>query len=273
MTIDFPNVGQKMLMLKYAPARKDLALHRWRDGARSSQLRVAVAGASGRMGTVAREALATNRRVLLRPRANCAIRRTLSSRRSTKSRQCKPDVLLDLTTQPGSYEISLDAVATRHADRRRRERLDRRAARRTRRYGGRARRRRADRSELLARRGADDALCARKRRVSFPTSRSSSCIMRQERQAVGNGARDRGADRSARAGSAPPIHSVRLPGLVAHQEVLFGGAGELLTIRHDSLSRESFVAGMLAAVRAVVQLQRPLDRARRVSMRGVEGRT
>ncbi len=49
----------------------------------------------------------------------------------------------------------------------------------------------------------------------------------------------------------PPIHSVRLPGLVAHQEVIFGGLGETLTIRHDSLSRESFGPGIVAAVRAV----------------------
>jgi len=48
-----------------------------------------------------------------------------------------------------------------------------------------------------------------------------------------------------------PIHSVRLRGLVAHQEVLFGGEGELLTIRHDSLSRDSFAVGILLAVRAV----------------------
>jgi len=49
----------------------------------------------------------------------------------------------------------------------------------------------------------------------------------------------------------PPIHSVRLPGLVAHQEVLLGGDGETLTIRHDSLSRESFMPGVLLAVRNV----------------------
>jgi 4-hydroxy-tetrahydrodipicolinate reductase len=48
-----------------------------------------------------------------------------------------------------------------------------------------------------------------------------------------------------------PIHSVRLPGLVAHQEVILGGVGETLTIRHDSLSRESFMPGVLLAVRAV----------------------
>jgi 4-hydroxy-tetrahydrodipicolinate reductase len=52
-----------------------------------------------------------------------------------------------------------------------------------------------------------------------------------------------------------PIHSVRLPGLVAHQEVLFGGLGETLTIRHDSLSRESFMPGVLLAVKRVRSLQ------------------
>lgn len=45
-----------------------------------------------------------------------------------------------------------------------------------------------------------------------------------------------------------PIHSVRLPGLVAHQEVLFGGPGQLLTIRHDTTSREAFVPGVLLAL-------------------------
>jgi 4-hydroxy-tetrahydrodipicolinate reductase len=45
-----------------------------------------------------------------------------------------------------------------------------------------------------------------------------------------------------------PIHSVRLPGLVAHQEVLLGGPGELLTIRHDTLSREAFVPGVVLAL-------------------------
>ncbi len=48
-----------------------------------------------------------------------------------------------------------------------------------------------------------------------------------------------------------PIHSVRLRGLVAHQEVLFGGTGEVLTIRHDSLSRESFAGGIVLAIRRV----------------------
>ncbi len=47
------------------------------------------------------------------------------------------------------------------------------------------------------------------------------------------------------------IHSVRLPGLVAHQEVLFGGLGQTLSIRHDSMSRESFVPGVVLAIRRV----------------------
>jgi 4-hydroxy-tetrahydrodipicolinate reductase len=50
-----------------------------------------------------------------------------------------------------------------------------------------------------------------------------------------------------------PVHSVRLAGLVAHQEVLFGTAGETLTIRHDSIDRTSFVPGVLLAVRRVAE--------------------
>jgi len=52
----------------------------------------------------------------------------------------------------------------------------------------------------------------------------------------------------------PPIHSVRLPGLVAHQEVLFGGDGQLLTIRHDAYSREAYVPGVLLALEQLPSL-------------------
>jgi 4-hydroxy-tetrahydrodipicolinate reductase len=51
-----------------------------------------------------------------------------------------------------------------------------------------------------------------------------------------------------------PVHSVRLPGLVAHQEVLFGGDGQLLTIRHDTYSREAFVPGVLLALERLPRL-------------------
>jgi 4-hydroxy-tetrahydrodipicolinate reductase len=53
-----------------------------------------------------------------------------------------------------------------------------------------------------------------------------------------------------------PIHSVRLPGLVAHQEIIFGGPGQTLTIRHDSIDRQSFMPGVLLAVRKVASLDR-----------------
>jgi 4-hydroxy-tetrahydrodipicolinate reductase len=51
-----------------------------------------------------------------------------------------------------------------------------------------------------------------------------------------------------------PIHSVRLPGLVAHQEVIFGGEGQTLSLRHDSIDRVSFMPGVLLAVRKVAEL-------------------
>jgi 4-hydroxy-tetrahydrodipicolinate reductase len=51
-----------------------------------------------------------------------------------------------------------------------------------------------------------------------------------------------------------PIHSVRLPGLVAHQEVILGDVGQTLSIRHDSIDRESFMPGVLLAIRKVGSL-------------------
>ena len=55
-------------------------------------------------------------------------------------------------------------------------------------------------------------------------------------------------------GGSPVIHSVRLPGLVAHQEVIFGGEGQLLTIRHDTTGRESFADGVLLALEKLDEL-------------------
>ena len=58
-----------------------------------------------------------------------------------------------------------------------------------------------------------------------------------------------------------PIHSVRLPGLVAHQEVVFGGRGQTLTIRHDTSSREAFVPGVLLALERLRDRFRPASRS------------
>jgi 4-hydroxy-tetrahydrodipicolinate reductase len=55
-------------------------------------------------------------------------------------------------------------------------------------------------------------------------------------------------------GGDPVIHSVRLPGLVAHQEVIFGAEGQLLTIRHDTTARESFADGVLLALSKLAEL-------------------
>jgi 4-hydroxy-tetrahydrodipicolinate reductase len=55
-------------------------------------------------------------------------------------------------------------------------------------------------------------------------------------------------------GGEVPIHSVRLRGLVAHQEVLFGGEGQVLTVRHDTTSREAFVPGVLIALARLPEL-------------------
>lgn len=60
----------------------------------------------------------------------------------------------------------------------------------------------------------------------------------------------------ATGGEQPPIHSVRLPGLVANQEVILGDVGQTLTIRHDTTGRESFMPGVLLAIRAMPTLER-----------------
>jgi 4-hydroxy-tetrahydrodipicolinate reductase len=59
----------------------------------------------------------------------------------------------------------------------------------------------------------------------------------------------------ASGGSEPPIHSVRLPGIVANQEVILGDVGQTLTIRHDTTGRESFMPGVLLAIRRVGALE------------------
>jgi 4-hydroxy-tetrahydrodipicolinate reductase len=59
---------------------------------------------------------------------------------------------------------------------------------------------------------------------------------------------------ASNSGATPSIHSVRLPGLVAHQEVILGDVGQTLTIRHDSTDRHSFMPGVLLAIRKVADL-------------------
>jgi 4-hydroxy-tetrahydrodipicolinate reductase len=74
----------------------------------------------------------------------------------------------------------------------------------------------------------------------------------------GTAARTAALMAAASGGPQPPIHSVRLPGLVAHQEVILGDLGQTLSIRHDSIDRESFMPGVLLAIRKIGKLDEPL---------------
>lgn len=76
-------------------------------------------------------------------------------------------------------------------------------------------------------------------------------------EAPGSALRDAPGDQPSRGLAADHvrIHSLRLPGVVAHQEVIFGGDDELLTLRHDSLSRRSFMSGVLLALRRVTGIE------------------
>jgi 4-hydroxy-tetrahydrodipicolinate reductase len=71
----------------------------------------------------------------------------------------------------------------------------------------------------------------------------------------GTAARTAALMAAASGGPPPPIHSVRLPGLVAHQEVILGDLAQTLTIRHDTIGRESFMPGVLLAIRRVGTLE------------------
>ena len=141
-------------------------------------------------------------------------------------------------------------------------------ARRTRGRGTRVQRDR--RAQLRARRRADGSVRGDRRSVfpvcgdhRAPSRRQGRCPVRN-----GLGAGSAAARRGARPSTGGPaaesvpgvrggdfdgirVHSVRLPGLVAHQEIIFGGQGQTLTIRHDAMDRSIFMPGVLMAIKAV----------------------
>lgn len=98
--------------------------------------------------------------------------------------------------------------------------------------------RKADAPSGTARRTAELVADARRRAGCAPAPDATASAMEGARGASVEGV---------------PVHAVRLEGLVAHQEVLFGGHGEALTIRHDSLDRSSFMPGVLLGVRRVAE--------------------
>jgi 4-hydroxy-tetrahydrodipicolinate reductase len=216
----------------------------------AQKVRVAVAGAMGRMGTIAREALQENGLYC------CGLARTADLPHQIFDSleevfQRNPDVLLDLTTQPSSYHISLAAVAhgvptvigvSGWSD-------EQRAA-----LAAMASER--DVGVLLVPNFSVGAMLmmrfAQEAARFFPDAEIVELHHAAKKDKPSGTARETATRIEQAAGKAPAIHSIRMQGLLAHQEVLFGGPGELLTIRHDSLTRDSFVTGMLAAVHAVV---------------------
>ena len=210
-----------------------------RPGARGDAvIRVGVAGAAGRMGIAACAAVERRRRH--RACAAAPIRR--SGRRSRDPRR--------LRRRRRLHAARRRARRTRGVPGRRRARRDRDDRLRSRGARGPARaRERLRRAELRDRRGADDALRGARPPGTWRPPRSSSSTTTGKLDAPsGTAARTAAADGAGERRPPPPIHSVRLPGLVAHQEVILGDVGQTLTIRHDSLERESFMPGVLLAV-------------------------
>lgn len=218
----------------------------------SRPIRVAVAGALGKLGSVAHAAFSHSAQF---DYAGGLARTAVPSERIVASLDellaQSPDVLLDATTMPSSLHVSLAA-----------------ARRGCRVVVGASGWSDADRAELEA--VASEAGVGAMIVPNF--SRGALLMMHFAREAApvlgaveivemhriekkdkpSGTALETARIIAGAGGGEPPIHSIRLPGLVAHQEVFFGGDGELLTIRHDSFSRESFAAGMLAAARAVM---------------------
>lgn len=162
----------------------------------------------------------------------------------------KPDVLLDLTTHPSTVQITLSAVAQgvrcvigatgwSHD-----ERAELREAVQTHKSA----------AMLVPNFSIGAALMMRFAESAAPFFPSVEVIElhHDRKKDAPSGTARLTAERigGVREGMVP-IHSVRMRGLLAHQEVLFGNDGELLTIRHDSLARESFATGMLACIRRV----------------------
>jgi 4-hydroxy-tetrahydrodipicolinate reductase len=213
-------------------------------------VRVAVAGAMGRMGTIAREALQRTGEYC------CGLARRADPEHAIFSTldemlAAKPTAVLDLTTQPSSYKIALSTVdrgvcVVVGASGWSGEQRDALAALAEERGIGALIVPNFSIGATLMMRFAEQA--AR----FFPDAEIVEMHHATKKDKPSGTARETASRIQAVTEKAPPIHSVRLPGLLAHQAVLFAGTGEMLTIRHDSLTRESFVAGMLAAVRAVV---------------------
>jgi 4-hydroxy-tetrahydrodipicolinate reductase len=205
------------------------------------------------MGTLAREVLQRNGEYC------CGLARNADPHNAIFTSlddvlQRKPDVLLDLTTQPASYEISLASVAggvptVVGASGWTQEQRAALAAVASERNVG---------AFIVPNFSVGAVLMMRFAREAarfFAAAEIVELHHAGKKDKPSGTARETALRIEQACGKEPPIHSVRLPGLLAHQEVLFGGPGELLTIRHDSMTRDSFIDGMLGAVHAVTQMR------------------
>jgi 4-hydroxy-tetrahydrodipicolinate reductase len=219
-------------------------------------VRVAVAGASGKLGSVAAEAFSHAdgfEYVGGLARSANASRDTLASLDELLTR--KIDVLFDALTLPASFDVTMRAVAA--------------GVRPVIGTSGWDALQRADLSKLLEEKqlgglivpnfSLGAILMMRFAEAAAPLFAGVEIVEMHRASKIdkpsGTAAATAARIAAKRNGEVPAIHSVRLPGLLAHQEVMFGGAGEVLTIRHDSLSYESFVPGMLLAAKTVMNLK------------------
>jgi len=217
-------------------------------------VRVAVAGAAGKLGSIAAEAFAhADGFDYAGGFARAASGTNVDSLGALLDR--KPDVLFDALTLPGSFEATMQAVA--------------RGVRPVVGASGWSAEQRAALAQALGEKGIGGmivpnfslgaALMMRFAELAAPLFGGVEIVemhrATKKDKPSGTAAATAARIAARRNGEAPPIHSVRLPGLLAHQEVLFGGQGELLTIRHDSLSYESFVPGMLLAAKSVMKVE------------------
>lgn len=219
-------------------------------------LRVAVAGAHGKMGRVAISALqATDGITYAGGFARTAepVERIVSDLEELLAK--KPDVLLDLTTRPSSVKFSM--LALTHG------------VRPVIGSSGWTQDERAEIDGLARERGIGAMLVPNfslgavlmmrfaEQAAKYMPSVSIVEMHHSDKKDAPSGTARNTAERIAHACGNPlvPIHSVRMQGMLAHQEVMFGAPGEVLTIRHDSLSRESFVPGMIAAVKEVMNVK------------------
>jgi 4-hydroxy-tetrahydrodipicolinate reductase len=212
-------------------------------------IRVGVAGAAGRMGLTVCEAVDEAQDMELAGRADPALSRTLAQ----LLEQDRPQVLVDFTTPStalGNATACLQAgvhvvIGTTGFD------LDELRAACEQAVGG--------ANALVAPNFAIGAVLMMRFAAEAARHMDAAEIVelhhdRKLDAPSGTAALTAKLIAEATDGPQPPIHSVRLPGLVAHQEVILGALGQTLTIRHDSLDRRSFMPGVLLAIRSVAEL-------------------